>query len=213
MPKAKAPASAKRSGAATKTKKKKAKVKAKAKAPVLVNLEELCETLEISMPTARKLVKERGFPVETRGSNGVPYEFDLAKVARWKKANEKRLEDERAAREAELAQARLDLFGGTSIDEGRAGMSPRDQKVAIEAEVLASNLAKLRRELVRTAGVEAATLSAFTALRTEILAVPDALAKRLDLDREIRAAMADSLEAALTRAADTLSNPGNYAAA
>ena len=66
-----------------KKKKPPAKIKARAKAasipkkrktkkpaPVLVNLEELGEMLDLSLPPLRKLVRSRGFPVEKRGSQG-----------------------------------------------------------------------------------------------------------------------------------------------
>ena len=70
----------------------------------LINFRELADRLNLSRPTLRKLIQEPGFPVEKRGSNGVPYEFDAAKAIEWKAEKDRRLEEERQAREAELAQ-------------------------------------------------------------------------------------------------------------
>lgn len=71
-----------------------------------INLRKVAEVLGISRQTARALVKKDGFPVEKRGSPGVPYEFDTVKVAKWKAEKERQLEENRVAHEARLAQAR-----------------------------------------------------------------------------------------------------------
>jgi len=82
------------------------KVKTRPKSAVacdgLVNLKELGDILELSLPTLRKLVKEPGFPIEKQGSPGVPYEFVAVQAAEWKVKKEKRLEAKRQAREAAL---------------------------------------------------------------------------------------------------------------
>lgn len=173
----------------------------------LVNLFELAELLDVSLPTLRALAKEDGFPVEKWGSAGVPYEFDPRKVKSWQEAHEERLEAEREARKDRMAQLKLELFGGTTVDESRARLSPREQQIALKAEVDATRLARMRRELVPAAEVQAAAAVVMTVLRKEILAIGAQVARRVDLDREAKVTIDEIAREALRRAADALTNP------
>ena len=75
-----------------------------------MNLRELGDKLEVSLPTLRKLIKVPGFPVKKRGSNGVPYEFDAVKAIKWKAKKDRQLEENRAAREAAVAQFKAEML-------------------------------------------------------------------------------------------------------
>ena len=182
----------------------KAKRRSKAKVPVLVNLEELAELLDLSLPPVRKLVREPGFPVRRRGSNGVPYEFDARAVARWRDGNERRLEAERQARAEQMAQSKLELFGGSSVDPDRATLSPREHKQALEAEVHATNLKRLRGELVDAAIMQARLAAMFVRLRVRLMEIGDKIGRRHDLDRQVRGVIDGEVEDAIRQAADEI---------
>ena len=173
---------------------------------VLVNLLELAELLDVSLPTLRALAKEDGFPVAKWGSPGVPYEFDPRKVKAWQETHEERLEAEREARKDRMAQLKLDLFGGTTIDESRARLSPREQLIALSAEVAATQLARMRRELVPAAEVQAAAAVTLTVLRKEIMAIGAQVARRVDLDRKVKVMIDDAAREALRRTAAALTD-------
>lgn len=169
--------------------------------PTLVNQNELAELLDVSLPTLRALIRDSNFPVVSRGSNGIAYEFDAASVARWKSDNADRLEAERVARADELAEMKLDLFGGMTVDPARAGMSPRDQAAAIAAEIAATNLARSRRELVPATEVAECLGRAFGILRREMMDIAALVSQRHGLDRIVRASLDAAIRAALTKCA------------
>ncbi len=178
-----------------------------------VNLSELAELLDVSLTTMRLLVREDGFPIEKVGSNGVPYEFDPRKVKAWQEAHEERLEAEREARKNRMAQLKLELFGGTTVDESRVTLSPREQQIALRAEVDATQLARMRGELVPAAQVQDNVAAAMTVLRKEILAIGAQVAKRFDLDREAKVIIDEVTREALKRAGDALTDTETYARA
>ena len=105
-----------------------------------------------------------------------------------------------------MAQLKLDLFGGTTIDESRARLSPREQLIALRAEVDATQLARMRRELVPATEVQAAAAVRLPVLRKEIMVIEAQVARRLDLDPEARVTIDDAAREALRRAAAALTD-------
>ncbi len=79
--------------------------------PDRINLEELAALFDISLPTARKLVREDGFPVERAGAPGVAYEFDPELVRSWQAANEERLKREPCSRTSRISPDTLQENG------------------------------------------------------------------------------------------------------
>lgn len=168
-----------------------------------VNLLELAELMDTSANTLRRMIREHAdFPVAARGSHGRPYAFDPVAVAEHLKRHEAELETARVERQAELAQMRLDLFGGETIDEPALALSARDRAASLEVELRATNLAAARGELVRKAEVEAALASAMTRMRQDLLQVASEIARRFDLDRDKRLAVEDLVALALNRCVD-----------
>ena len=96
------------------------------------------------------------------------------------------------------------MFGGSSVDEARASLSPRDQKLALETEVFAINLKRLRGELIDADDERANLAAMFVRLRVRLMEIGDRVAKRYDLDRAVRGAIDSEMEDAIRAAADEI---------
>ena len=81
------------------------------------------------------------------------------------------------------------------------------RSAGLRAEVDATQLARMRRELVPAAEVQAAVAVTLTVLRKEIMAIGTQVARLVDLDREVKVAIDEATREALRRAAATLTNP------
>jgi phage terminase Nu1 subunit (DNA packaging protein) len=170
-----------------------------------INLEQLARGLEMSLPTARKLVREPDFPVVKDGGEGEAWEFDPSAVTHFMRARAERKVQEAREAEAAVEQMRLELVGGLTLNADLAGLTPKEQRDAIDAELKAGQLAKQRGELVEAATMYERLADAFTVLRNGIMAVPAKAATALNLDPAAEALIAEQLEAALKAAARRMS--------
>lgn len=163
---------------------------------MLVQLGELAAVPGMpSEATLRKLVRENeDFPVVSRGKNGVAYEIDLERAIQWvREREEKALEADRA-RQTEVRQFALDLLGpDAASDQGREGLSALERKQLLEEELVAIKLAERKGELIRKASVESALASVIVKDAQRRGSFSARLAKRIDLPRDLIAAI-DALQ-------------------
>lgn len=140
-----------------------------------------------SEPTLRKMIAERpDFPIVSRGSNGVAYEFELEEAFAFVRG----LEDEKRAaaetRNAEIRQLGLSLLGedAASSAVAQTALSSEDRKRLLEEELAAIRVAERRRELVRKGPVIAALGELVLFIAEKQKTLPDRLSKRTQMSRE-----------------------------
>ena len=179
-----------------------------------VNLRELAEIMGVSDNTLRELVRANDdFPVLSRGSHGVPYEFSVSAVSDWWQGHQAQIKAEQDRRREELNQFRLKLFGGQLADETRGDLTAAEIGKEIEAELNALKLAKARGEYVVKADVERVVAAAFTELRKELMQLGTEITRSLGLDTAARATVDDMVKMKLERCSDRLVRQENYAQA
>jgi phage terminase Nu1 subunit (DNA packaging protein) len=153
-----------------------------------VNLTELASVTGVSANTLRGMMRDHeDFPIVSRGSNGKDYTFDVEAVKAWMDALAERQAAANAARRDELAEMQASLFGdGPAADENGRVLTAKERREAIEAELAEIRLRSVKGELVQVADMEQTIEAAFQYLRGELLALPDAVARELELDRDAR---------------------------
>ena len=151
------------------------------------NKTELADLLGVSVPTLDAWIKKKpGFPIVTRGNNGVPWEFNPAAVTAF-------IADQRAAAAAAGAQRdeTLEQFKLPVVTDQEKGVSPADL-------VKLAQLRKLEREeqiatgfLVPAAQVRALMFDTLAQLRrTMNTAITQALADHNVPESTVRSVMA-----------------------
>lgn len=176
-----------------------------------VNLSEAARLLGISVPAFKGwLEKYDDLPVQRRGTNGQPYEFDVRALAEWRKDRDAELAASAVERANEIDQMRMDLFGVEAQAE-TTGRTAKELLEEIQTQNAIDNLGQRRGELVRVADVQACIENAFVALRGKIMAIPDTVGRELDLDRADREAIRAACRAALAMASADVAGLANRA--
>ncbi|RDD60478.1 DUF1441 family protein [Ferruginivarius sediminum] len=176
----------------------------------VVNMGELVELLAgselaYSETTLRKLIdRHADFPLLERGTNGRSYKFYAPDVVAWLRKYNAEAEQERADRTDQLAQMRLDLVGGGADGAADYRLSGKQRREEYDAELAAIKLRREKGELVEAAEIERIATDAFAALRHELMALPDNLARTAGLSREVRNKVDELVRGALTRCAERL---------
>ena len=129
---------------------------------------------------------EDPFPIVEVGSKGLDYIFDPRAVAAWLRRNEGRKREAELARDGQLAQLRLDLFGAADHDPELATLSPAQRKAEVEARIGEDRLHRSRAELVERAPLVAALGIMTNAIREEMQSVPAEVARQIGLSHENR---------------------------
>lgn len=178
-----------------------------------VNLQELADLIGVSTNTLATRIRQcPDFPVLSRGSNGVAYEFDPIAAVGWWKADQARDEEAAAARRRGLNKLQEDMFGRQADEPPAAkGPTPQERKTLIEAQLAADKLRRLRGELVERAPLESALASAMVELRTKLLNLPAEFSRREGLSREQRVKLEEMVERTLNGLAADLSRAAFYA--
>lgn len=150
----------------------------------IVNKTLLCDALDVS-PTTLSAYIRAGLPFETAGTNGRSYEFRLSLAFAWAAERKSREDASRRHSESQAAQLRLALIGDDRDDAAdRARLSPREQRDLIDVERAWMLAAQARRDLIRRADVAAGLAEVWSGLRDRLDALPDMIARRLDLSGE-----------------------------
>lgn len=155
----------------------------------IVNLTEMAELLGITTPTLREWVRRFDVPIESRGSHGTAYEFDVLAVKAWQEQHQAKLREEAEQRQAQLRQQRLDLFGDDIDDDPTVELSPTERRAEIEAQKAADLLRLARGELLRRADVDAQLRVVLAELTKGLRQLGPDLAREHGLDRELRIAI------------------------
>ena len=154
----------------------------------IVNLVELAFVLDISTKALTEQIRQDPeFPVEERGSHGVPYKFDLDKVLPHRE--EKRREKDAAehARREELRQWQLDLYG--EAPEADQGITPRERIALADAVTKEDYNRKIRNELLEKWRVAEKLRKAFGRMQKGFRQIAPEFARELGLERPQRIAL------------------------
>lgn len=150
----------------------------------VVNKTLLCDALDVS-PTTLSAWIRAGLPYESAGTNGRSYEFRLSLAFAWAADRKAREDASRARAEGSAAQLRLALLGDEMDGaEERARLSPREQRELIDVERAWMAAAEARGQLIRRASVRDGIAEVWAAMRDKLDALPDMLARALDLTGE-----------------------------
>lgn len=145
-----------------------------------------------SEPTIRKLIAAHAdFPILKRGTNGSAYEFDLSAAHGFILALQRREEEAARARAEEVRQFGLQLLGddAASAKPEAVGLSPTERLALLQEELVAMKVAKERGELVRKDSVEAALGELISWYAQAGRTFAARLAKRVDVERDVIAAI------------------------
>lgn len=167
-----------------------------------VNLTDLGELTGISATTLRKLIaRHADFPVLERGSNGVPYRFDVRDVKAWLDHHQSEKDAATEAHRDELAALQLELYGPPVDDEPVTRLTAQQRQQLAAAKYRENELSKQQGLLVRADEIEATLEAAFAILRKDMQALVDQIARELGLERAPRNAVAGRIKDALDRCA------------
>jgi phage terminase Nu1 subunit (DNA packaging protein) len=169
-----------------------------------INLAEAARIVGVSVPTLRKVLAEERVPTLKDGGKGDAYEFDGEVLVAWWRLRQQRIDAEAERQREELEQLQLSLVGGESASPETMGLSAKERQAFIASELAATNLKRLRGELVDAGEMREALTNAFTQLRTELLRVPLIVAERFNLDRAAEAALTAVIEERLKSCIKTL---------
>jgi predicted DNA-binding transcriptional regulator AlpA len=168
-----------------------------------VNLSELAYVVGLSDTTLQRLIRDNpDFPCNERGSNGVPYQFEVDAVAAWLKARKDRDDDHARRRKEQLAQYRLELFGENDPNAELADLSPADRRAEIAARFDEDRLRRARGELIDRDGLVASLGQAIVAVRSDLERLPEHFAREVNLSRADRVILDRMLRARLAALAD-----------
>jgi phage terminase Nu1 subunit (DNA packaging protein) len=160
-----------------------------------------------SEPTIKKLIDDnRDFPIITRGDRGVAWEIDLGAAATFIRELQRKAEEAARQRAQDVRQFGLDLLGAdaASAQPDRPELTAKDQQQLIEAEIAAIKLGQLRGEFVRRPEVEAALGQLAVTFQQRISTLPERVAKRITLSREVQVNLQRIVDADLGWIADQL---------
>lgn len=142
-------------------------------------------------------------PVQARGGEGVPWEFDAAAVLDHLIERAKVTQGEREARMATVSRlAGLgDGPGGGQADPGSVARDMLEQARAFDAMLTVQTKLRAERErqneLLERAKVQAFLWRWLSKLQAEVLAIQNRLERRADLPAEVRAGIPDELASIL----------------
>lgn len=161
----------------------------------LANKRELARVLDCSLPTVTELLdRYPDFPVERRGTNGLEWQFDVAKVQAF--LSEKREAEQRDD------EARRDLFRQFSLpfagyDNGAPGGAPLSASAMLAMARTRQVDTKLAREaglLVPTSEVRQNITPALTRFMRLVDAMPRSIGSRFNLPDAVTTAMRSYLD-------------------
>ncbi|WP_118138787.1 DUF1441 family protein [Oceanicella sp. SM1341] len=139
-----------------------------------LNRAQLGEAFGVSGPTIDKW-RTAGMPAREEGGNGRAYVFQLSECWAW---YQHRRAEQRAARErgdTAARQMRLQLLSATEQDDPTSGLSPKERREILQAELVSMQAAEARRALMRTEDVAELIEELFATVRQALDALPDRL--------------------------------------
>lgn len=166
-----------------------------------VNKVQLAQAMSVSDTTVSAWLRA-GLPYVEAGTNGRSYQFRLAVAYAWVMRRRAEEEASRSAGDRAAAQLQLALLGGEAAQGAGTGegLSVSDQRKLLELELVRTQAARARGELIARADVVEGFEAVFAALRDALDALPDRLGRELGVSgremERIEAACDDALEGA-----------------
>lgn len=150
-----------------------------------VNKRELAaRILNCSLPTLDRLLEDyRDFPVITRGSNGVEWEFDpeaVQEFLRQQRANEQRDAEKRADLFKQFSLPIDDLPGNEGAD-----LSPKQRAELARARLIEQKVAKESGFLISVSELRPKLSMTFDRLGRALNALPDQISREFGLPEEV----------------------------
>ncbi len=145
------------------------------------NKAQVAEFFDVSLPTVEAWLR-KGMPIMQRGSKGVAWVVDLCAAAQWRFGSQS---------------------SGGEIDPDE--LEPIPRKAWYEGEVKKRELQIKDGELIPVAEVEKAVATAFSAIASDILAIPDHLERRYGVGPDVAAQVGELLADSMDALADRLS--------
>jgi phage terminase Nu1 subunit (DNA packaging protein) len=177
-----------------------------AAAPPVVSLDEMARLLGISLPTMRDRTKLPGFPVISKGSNGVPWQLDPAAVTAFLVEQDRQAQEADALRSAALAQYALPIAEDPATPTVPGTINPADRLRMAQALLKEDELARQRAFLVLTTDMRQCLNQAWAPLAAFLTALPGSLSRRHNLPdavvRDMRNAIDSQRRALVERLRD-----------
>lgn len=147
----------------------------------ILNKWQLAQALDTSDNTVTAWVRE-GMPVEEAGTNGRNYSFRLSLCWAWRKRRRAEEESERRHAEGALHQLKLALIGDSPEAQRRAALSAKEYREELENDLRFSEAARRRGELIFAQDVIDTFEAVLGTVGDALDALPDRVARDLDLD-------------------------------
>lgn len=145
------------------------------------NKAQVAEFFDVSLPTVEAWLR-KGMPIMQRGSKGVAWVVDLCAAAQWRFGSQS---------------------SGGDIDPDE--LEPIPRKAWYEGEAKKRELQIKDGELIPVGEVERAVATAFSAIASDILAIPDHLERRYGVGADVAAQVGELLADGMDALADRLS--------
>ncbi|QDF14249.1 terminase small subunit [Dinoroseobacter phage vB_DshS-R4C] len=150
----------------------------------IVNKAQLSVALDVSETTLTTWLRrpDDPLPVARPGANGRSYEFRLSVAHAWFLRMRNSEDAAKAHGDRAAAQLQLALLGGDSASPQDGKLSLTDQRRLLELELVRTQAARQRGELIREADVVALFEDYNATIRDSLEAAPDRIARELGLD-------------------------------
>lgn len=159
-----------------------------------VNKRELARILGVSLPTMDALIdRYADLPIERRGSNGVEWQFDAAKVVAFIDGK-KRAEAEQLQQRSEFLKQFTLPMDATAPEESLGAVSASQRKQIAEALRIERQLARESGLLVSTAEIRQKLAAPVAQFGRFLDNLPQQLGRRFNLPDEVVRAMRDMLD-------------------
>lgn len=168
-----------------------------------LTLDQTAKLLKVSIPTLKRWI-DLGLPVLKLGTNGEAYEIDGETAVAWVAERREQQRQAQDALDEEIEQLSLALGGGSAPtpEDGSRKLSVDERLKLVTLETATMKLAREKRELVPVFEVREVWSRLLLEARTQLLALPDRLAKHVDMSREQRTLVEQNVAEVLNALAD-----------
>lgn len=153
-----------------------------------MNQEEIAQSLNTTVNTVAKWIRQDGMPVVQQGGNGKAYILRLSHCYAWKKGRDAAVSLQSQHNKAQINALQAE-FLGMDTNSPMAGLSAKQRDELAAADIRWSRAQHLRKQLVPLADVVSVLEAICTKVREGIEAMPDRLERELNLKPEEVAAV------------------------
>lgn len=173
---------------------------------IYLTLAQVARATGLSENTIGKYVErlDDPLPCVQRGGNGVAYRFDPDEVKAWFERQDQKEAAAQKAADERTRQLGLELGVELTHDAAAQPISQAERAAAMRAELDATKLAEMRRELIRAPELAAALVQIGALFSRRCRAIADTLQQPLGLTDHQVAGVNHAIDEALTDLADAL---------